>query len=175
MDNTSDAALCRRLDVLEELFSRPRIRELALAPSQDGRTFLFYMAQWGGLPMRRCEVFDAVIQAAQELGMDVNHQDPNGDTVLHVAMRAVARRGLDDKEFIQRWIWAGARPSIPNASGLRAFDVLGDPARRKCHFSLNALHYGEMQEAAPPRETRGQRYVRRHGAAQRQASSQTAA
>lgn len=154
MDNTSDGACCRRLDVLEELFSRPCIRRAALTPNHDGQTFLFYMAEWGGLTYGGCEAFDAIIQAAQEPGVDVNHQADgkgqnclltsqptdyhltvcarllpaaachNGDTVLHVAMRATGklRRRRDDASFIQRWIEAGARPR--QVDGLRQPDSL---------------------------------------------------
>lgn len=189
VDNTSDAACCRRLDVLEELFSRPCIRRAALTPDHNGRTFLFYMAEWGDLTYAGYQAFDAVIQAAQELGVDVNHQahrvsagqgqglnclltsqstnqpanchlslsapllpaaechnglltasrlalqDHNGDTVLHVAIRATARRRRDDSAFFQRWIEAGARPR--QVDGLRQLDSLS------C-FGHCALWHGSM-------------------------------
>lgn len=74
LGGTSDAACGRRLDVVEELFSRQCVREAALVPDRDGQTFLFYMADWGGFSHSRYVEFDTIVETAQELGVDINHQ-----------------------------------------------------------------------------------------------------
>lgn len=74
LGGTSDAACGRRLDVLEELFSRQCVRDAALVPDRNGQTFLFYMAEWGGFSHSRYVEFDSIVEAAQELGVDINHQ-----------------------------------------------------------------------------------------------------
>lgn len=52
--------------------------------------------------------------------------------------------------------------SIQDNSGLRPFDVLqNERARLKCSWSLRALHKAGMAEASGPKESRGQRYLRR--------------
>ena len=62
----------RRLNVLKVLFSDTWVRAAARQPDHQGRTSLFYAAERGRLAALR--VFEFLVSAARELGVDINHQ-----------------------------------------------------------------------------------------------------
>ncbi|EFN52796.1 hypothetical protein CHLNCDRAFT_58765 [Chlorella variabilis] len=140
----SDGALQRRGKLLGALLQHPSIDARSL--DAQGRTFLFYTCSWANSSKDLFPLLCHLLWLARKLGVAVNQQDNEGNTVLHELVRHAKPHA--SAQYVHKFVDGGADVSIRNFAGQLPSEVEEERSHRTEVAAALAAYERHCEDAA---------------------------